>query len=431
MSTAIVETGRELQRINGSDTDRLLVPMTSLANFQKQLKEFQDFVSGYLVESKEGTTDGDYGIIPGTKKPTLFKSGAEKLCEVYGLAPDPVIIKEIENYETGLFDYTIKVNLTSRRDGSFVGSGVGSCSSYESKYRYRIEGRKCPTCGADTIRKGAEQYGGGWYCNGKAGGCGSKFLESDKRITDQKTGKITNPDLADTKNTCLKMAKKRALIDSVLSVTRSSALFAQDLDDMAPGAQQPEHHTSTASQAAGQAEKPATATTQAPAQAAPAGRAKAPATRQKAPAAAPKTEPAKQAAVPAVQAAPAVQSTLPKAQIPPAPQAATNGKPKELKVWARELATTVQCSSDHIVLFLKRVVRDEKGEPFADLKAAPNHYKIVAMNALDRITKMTWPNGINSVSAFVRNEGLDPDFKAVETAYADLVMTVPDQPPSA
>jgi hypothetical protein len=423
MTEAIVE------RVNGGDAGRLLVPITNLAAFKKHLEEFQEFVKGYLVEAPEGTTDGDFGIIPGTKKPTLFKSGAEKLCEIYGMAPDPVILDKVENYESGLFDYLIKVNLTSRRDGSFLGSGVGSCSTYESKYRYRIEGRKCPTCGVDTIRKGAEQYGGGWYCNTKAGGCGSKFLEADKRITDQKTGKITNPDLAYSKNTVLKMAKKRALIDATLSVTRSSSLFSQDLDDMVPGSTTPEHRPA-APQPAGQPEKAATATTQAPAQAAPAGRQKAPATRAKAPAPAAKAEPAKQAA-PAAQAAKPAESTLPKAQIPPAPPAATNGKPKELKAWARELATTIQCSSDHIVLFLRRVVRDEKGEPFADLKAAPNAYKIVAMNALDRITKMTWPNGINSVSAFVRNEGLDPDFKAISTAYADLVISVSDQPPSA
>jgi hypothetical protein len=425
MTEAIVE------RVNGGDAGRLLVPMTNLAAFKKHLDEFQEFVKGYLVESKEGTTDGDYGTIPGTKKPTIFKSGAEKLCEVYGMAPDPVILDKVENYETGLFDYLIKVNLTSRRDGSFLGSGIGSCSSYESKYRYRYEGRKCPTCGAEAIRKGAEQYGGGWYCNGKAGGCGSKFLDTDQRITSQKTGKVTNPDMADVKNTVLKMAKKRALVDGTLSVTRSSSIFAQDLDDMAPGVDHGEGQPvqQSSQQPAAQPQKPATATTQAQAQAAPKERAKAPAaTRQKAPAPTTKAEPAKTAA-PAAQAAPA-QSTLPKAQIPPAVPA-TNGKPKELKVWAQELAVKAQCSPDQLAIFLKRVVRDENGNAYETLKGAPNAYKVVALNALEHIIGMTWPSGLNAVTAFIRNEGLDPDFKAVETAYADLVTTVSDQPPTA
>jgi hypothetical protein len=400
----------------------LLTPMTNLAGFQQQLKEFQSFVDGYLVESKEGTTDGDYGTIPGTKKPTLFKSGAEKLCEVYGMAPDAVILKEIEDYERGLFDYTIKVNLTSRRDGSFVGSGVGSCSSYESKYRYRIEGRRCPNCDKDTIRKGATQYGGGWYCNAKAGGCGAKFLDADQKIVNQQTGRITNPDMADVKNTVLKMAKKRALIDAVLSVTRSSAIFAQDLDDIEPGAAQPEGARHVAPQPTSQPEKAATSTTPAETKEAPAGRQKAPSTKGKAvtPAAA-----AKEASAPAPsnEGTKQAESTLPKAQIPPAPP--VNGKPKNLKEWAREIAAKVQSSPDRLVGFLKRVLRAE------DLKAVPEPQKIVALNALERVAGMTWPTGMSAVTAFVHNEGLTPDFKAVEAAYADLLISVSDEPPKA
>jgi hypothetical protein len=418
MSTAIVE------RVNGGDGGRLLVPMANIAAFKKHLEEFQEFVKGYLVESKEGTTDGDYGIIPGTKKPTLFKSGAEKLCEIYGMAPDPVILDKVENYETGLFDYLFKVNLTSRRDGSFLGSGVGSCSSFESKYRYRFEGRKCPSCGVEAIRKGAVHYGGGWYCNAKAGGCGSKFIDTDQRVTEQKTGKITNPDMADVKNTVLKMAKKRALIDATLSVTRSSSIFGQDLDDMAPGIEPEEHPP--AQQTAGQPAKPApAAAAPAPAQAAPvaAGRQKAPPVKGKAPAPAAKAEPAKQASPPADQSAKPAESTLPKAQIPPPVK--VNGKPKDLKTWAREVAARVQSSPDQLVIFLKRVLRND------DLKSIPENQKIVALNALEKVAAMTWPTGMNAVTAFVRNEGLTPDFKAVETAYADLLISVSDEPPTA
>ena len=35
--------------------------------------------------------------------------------------------------------------------------------------------RVCPNCGKDAIRKGAEQYGGGWFCSKTRGGCGAKF----------------------------------------------------------------------------------------------------------------------------------------------------------------------------------------------------------------------------------------------------------------
>src|ERR1035437_8882720 len=33
----------------------------------------------------------------------------------------------------------------------------------------------CPNCGKDTIIKGREEYGGGWLCYKKNGGCGAKF----------------------------------------------------------------------------------------------------------------------------------------------------------------------------------------------------------------------------------------------------------------
>jgi hypothetical protein len=63
-----------------------VVPSRRLA--QQRLEELQEFCANYLQESKDGGTDGgDYGIIPGAgKKKVLFKSGAEKLCDVYGLA---------------------------------------------------------------------------------------------------------------------------------------------------------------------------------------------------------------------------------------------------------------------------------------------------------------------------------------------------------
>lgn len=33
----------------------------------------------------------------------------------------------------------------------------------------------CPKCGKEAIAKGTEQYGGGWFCSKKKGGCGAKF----------------------------------------------------------------------------------------------------------------------------------------------------------------------------------------------------------------------------------------------------------------
>jgi hypothetical protein len=398
MATAIVETGsHQISRI--PESEYMLSPIVDLKLAKKRLAEFQEFVKEYLIEGE------DHGIIPGVKKPCLFKSGADKLCDVYGLADECVIVQQVEDWERGLFDYVIKVIITKKGSQLLISTGLGSCSSYESKYRYRDSRRKCPACGAEAIIKGKEEYGGGWLCYGKKGGCGSKFLDGDQRIIGQTTGVVTNPDMADVKNTILKMAKKRAKVDAVLSATRSSGIFTQDLDEsLEPGAEE-----TTTSRPAAQ-----TQTAAQPAKAAAPPPAKAPAAKK---------QPPKETAAPAAQAAPSGPT---RAVIPPMEPAGTNGKQKkDLKTWAREVAAKVQCSPDQLVLFLKRILRVE------DLKGAPEGQKIVALNAVERVAGMTWPTGMNAVTAFVRNEGLSADFKAVETAYADLLSTVSDQPPAA
>ena len=43
-----------------------------------------------------------------------------------------------------------------------------------------------------------------------------------------------NPDIADIYNTCLKMSKKRSVIDAVLTATGASAIFTQDIEEHGP-----------------------------------------------------------------------------------------------------------------------------------------------------------------------------------------------------
>jgi hypothetical protein len=219
----------------------LISPVMDLAAAKQRLLEFQSFVKDYLVEGE------DFGTIPGTPKPTLLKPGADKLCELYGLSDDYEFIERVEDYDRGIFDYTIKCILTSRRHGVMVSAGFGSCSSLESKYRWRDSKRVCPQCSKDTIAKSKEEYGGGWYCNAKRGGCGKKFAPTDPAIVDQVIGRSVNEDVADQKNTILKVAKKRAKIDATLSATRSSGIFTQDIEDM-PGAGRQEQAEQTPSE---------------------------------------------------------------------------------------------------------------------------------------------------------------------------------------
>lgn len=211
-----------------------LQPVKSLAAAKASMREFQEFIAEYLEESTDGGASGDYGVIQGTKKKTLLKSGADKLCELYGMYDEYEIISHVEDFEKGLFDYTLKCVLKSRRDDSIIGTGLGSCSSWESRYRYRDSQRKCPACGKETIIKGREEYGGGWLCFAKKGGCGTKFKDGDQSIEAQTVGRTENPDIIDTKNTVLKIAKKRAKIDATIGATRSSGILTQDLDELPP-----------------------------------------------------------------------------------------------------------------------------------------------------------------------------------------------------
>jgi hypothetical protein len=180
----------------------------------------------------------DYGVIPGTgSKPTLLKPGAERLCTLFGLSPELHEVAAIEDWDgTGeghgepLFFYRYTVKLV--KNGILLGEGVGSCSSRESRYRWRAAERKCPKCGKQAIVKGREEYGAGWLCFGKKGGCSAKFKDGDSAIEGQPTGRVINPDMADLVNTIRKMAVKRALVAAVLIATNASEFYTPDTEDL-------------------------------------------------------------------------------------------------------------------------------------------------------------------------------------------------------
>lgn len=233
LDAELMDDGASRGLVRRAPGDVVLMPVMNVQLAKRRMEELQEFCAGYLQESKDGGTDGgDYGIIPGAgQKKVLLKSGAEKLCDVYGLADRYRILSKVEDFDHGLFDYTIECVLVRKTDEMFVGSGLGTCSSYEAKYRWRDSRRVCPRCHKDAIIKGKTEYGGGYICWKNKGGCGEKFTDTDQSIIGQATGRVENPDIVDTKNTVLKMAKKRAKIDAVIGVTRSSGIFSQDLEE--------------------------------------------------------------------------------------------------------------------------------------------------------------------------------------------------------
>lgn len=176
---------------------------------------------------KEGV---HFGKVPGVDKPTLLKPGAEVLGMTFRLAPDFEISEQVR--EGDHLTVVVRCKLYHAPTGTLLGSGMGSCSTRESKYAYRKAERTCPQCGQACIIKGKQEYGGGWLCFAKRGGCGAKFRDTDPAITQQVTGRVENPDVYDQHNTVLKMAIKRAHVAAILFVTCASEIFTQDVEDM-------------------------------------------------------------------------------------------------------------------------------------------------------------------------------------------------------
>jgi hypothetical protein len=176
------------------------ISQASIQRTQQQLALLEELVHSVLKP------DQDFGIIPGTDRPTLLKPGAANIIAAFNCHSEPHIDIETIDPDDSFVSYTAHVDVVSNLTGKVVSRGFGSCNSYEKKYRYREERRKCPHCQVQAIIKGRAEYGGGWLCWGKQGGCGAKFPDGDPSIEGQVTGQVDNPDPLDQANTYLKIA---------------------------------------------------------------------------------------------------------------------------------------------------------------------------------------------------------------------------------
>lgn len=171
--------------------------------------------------------DGEhYGIIPGCgKKPSLLKGGAEKLSLTFRLAPSyDVTEKELGN---GHREYYVKCTLTHIPTDKVFGQGVGACSTMEGKYRFRtgeVEFTDKEVPKAYWTDRDQNLIGGK--------GFSTKKNDAGKWMIVRAGEKVEHDNPADYYNTVLKMAKKRAHVDAVLTATAASDIFTQDVEDM-------------------------------------------------------------------------------------------------------------------------------------------------------------------------------------------------------
>lgn len=171
----------------------------------------------------------DYGVIPGTDKPTLLKPGAEKINAMLQLSPKITTEKEwIDVNGVRHLNVDATVSLYERY-GNFVADGTGSCSTLESKYRYRAKN-------GTPLGPVPKEY---WDLKKqkrfadmkKLLPAGAGVAKIDDRWMIVKKEREENPNIADQYNTVKKMAVKRALVASDLQ-TGASMVFTQDMDEI-------------------------------------------------------------------------------------------------------------------------------------------------------------------------------------------------------
>ena len=158
----------------------------------------------------------DYGKIPGTgDKPTLLKPGAEKLASLFGLSPRFEIIEREMDWtgqqHGGEPFFYMQYRCTLTRGDLVAGQGVGSCNSWEKKYRWR-------NVYPEKATAEDKEHGRLETRTGKNGKPYNVYV-------------VKNGDPADVVNTIDKMAQKRALVAAVLIAVNASELFTQDVED--------------------------------------------------------------------------------------------------------------------------------------------------------------------------------------------------------
>jgi hypothetical protein len=153
--------------------------------------------------------DVHFGVVPGTKKPSLYQPGAELIALTFHWATryrnDDLSYEDVVRYR-------VTCELYSRDSGDFIGSGQGEASSDEDKYRWRKAVCKDEFDATPEDRRRTK------WAKGERG---SVYTVDQVR---------TEP--ADIANTVLKMATKRAFIAATRTASGCSDMFAQDLEDL-------------------------------------------------------------------------------------------------------------------------------------------------------------------------------------------------------
>lgn len=187
---------------NTAENNSQSAPRNGKYHFDVSADAVQQIVKQFMVRSVHYRESGPHA------KPALLKPGSEVLLSAFGIAAKPHITTE---HFDGHTIYTVTCEGIHRESAQTVGYGVGTASTGEEVAAWRpivcmAEYNDTP----EALRRTK------WYLD--KSGKPDSILEVR-----------TNP--ADASNSALKIAKKRAQVDMVLTTLRCSDLFTQDIED--------------------------------------------------------------------------------------------------------------------------------------------------------------------------------------------------------
>jgi hypothetical protein len=194
VSTDIIETSHQLVSRGQPSPSELAFQTQTLMEIYRRIMQ----------------KDTDYGVIPGTPKPTLYQPGAQILRLAAGYGVEMEHTETDRNLAIGWISHSFTCRLTNA-DGMVVGICEGSANSYEDRYRWRwLSERDLP-----------------------------KGIDKDSLVSKKRTGKfneyhvyrVENENPAGLDNTLVKIAQKRAFVGAVLMATGASRIFTQDVED--------------------------------------------------------------------------------------------------------------------------------------------------------------------------------------------------------
>lgn len=197
----------------------------SVSDMQNQVNQIQTMMKKIMK------VDVHYGKIPGTgDKSALLKPGAEKIGMLFGLRVE----FDVNRFDLpdGHREYEVMATFRSKH-GEVIGQGLGTCTTLEKKYRYRNDptGQVVPP-----------EY---WESRDQNVLGGPDFVARKNKGKWMIFQQVEYDCPADYYNTCLKMGKKRAYVDGIITCTAASDFFDQeeviDTPEHFAGDAQPDH----------------------------------------------------------------------------------------------------------------------------------------------------------------------------------------------